>query len=222
MLLLNPSDLADLARNALEGNDSELLEDIDLAFHHLFLMRSRKGSENSRIQFMDAVLSATESGDREVLLHLTLPQRLSVRWEHLAELMEAFRQDRDRILDAVRLVNTRPGLKKIVAELVATNGETGSQVFQLAKRLNLSRPNLVNCLNTLEQHDIIERHRSGRNTFVSLGLVGQLVVERLKAEEQSLTKQQTAFTGRVIISELPWMRQHYQSVLEMTSTVMHQ
>jgi DNA-binding MarR family transcriptional regulator len=179
-LTLKPNELAEMALDGLTRNDNELLENVDSAFHHIFLERSKKGSEDSRDEFIDAVLSATEFVEREA--HLDLRHRRIVRWVHLAELMEAFKQDRDRIAEAIRLLKTGKHLK-IFQEIIAKNDGAEWMVFQLAKKLGLSCPNLVSYLNVLERHDIIQRHRAGRNAFVSIGLVGQLIAQRLKAEQ---------------------------------------
>ena len=191
-LVLQPHELTKIARGGFTKNEEALLKNVDLAFHHMFLLRSKKGTEEARVQFIDAVLGVTESSDSALPLNLTLPQRMLIRWEHLAELMEAFRHDRDRIADALRLLNTGKWFRKIVLEVISKNGGSGWKVHELARKLKISSPQLDANLKILEEQDIIERQRSGRNTFVSLGLVGQLVAEQLRERTQGTGSDEVA------------------------------
>jgi len=186
-LVMQPGELAQSARAGLKDNNEDLLKQVDLAFHHIFLVRAKKGTEESRAECIDALLNVTESCGREMAPNLTPPQRLLLRWKHLAELMEAFSYDRDRLADARRLVNSRNRFPGIIKELTAevARGGHGLTVTALAERAGLTPPGLVPLLNELEQQDIVERHRSGRNVFVSLGLVGQLLAEEVSARQVS-------------------------------------
>lgn len=193
-LVLQPNELAQRAREGLAKNDEVLLKHVDFAFHHIFLMRSKKASDESRVQYIDAILSAIDFGRQNMPSELIWPQRLLVRWEHLAELMDAFRHARDKLADARLFVQSQTHGSRILNELkaAAETGGPGLNVTALANKLNLSSPGLVAVLNKLEQQDIIERHRSGRNVFVSLGLLGQLLDEspkQQKTAEMQIEKQ---------------------------------
>jgi hypothetical protein len=181
LFVLDPSELAKMAQVALQDNNEDLLKHIDFAFHHIFLLRSKRGSEKSRLQYIDAMLDITQESGPELLASLPYRQSLLHRWEHLAQLMEAFRHDRDRVAEARRLVDSRKWATEIIKELKANlaRGEPSLKAKDLAKRINITSQGLSPLLNELEQQDIIERHRFGRFVFVSLGLVGQLLGESL-------------------------------------------
>lgn len=199
LLALEPFQLAQMIPDALNAENEEMLKDIDFALHHIFI-HSRKADNrftnivgldkkpnsklvdqrpNSKLQFIEALLLATDFVRRGLSAPVASRQRLFVRWQHLAELVEAFRNDYDRLSDARLLIESRTKAPAILAILKSemARGTPGLKVKDLAARVNMSPSGLVPLLDDLEEVDIVERHPFGKFVFIQLGLVGQLLGE---------------------------------------------
>jgi DNA-binding MarR family transcriptional regulator len=91
--------------------------------------------------------------------------------------MDAVRRDVDPIAEAERFVRSRTNAPKLIEILCEAENES-VKCGDMARRLDISPQNLAKLLRDLEERDIVERHSAGRNVFVALGLVGQLLQER--------------------------------------------
>ena len=172
--------LAELATTALRNNDLQTLRQLDTAFHHFFFNEVRRGSEETRAEFVLGMIRILESAEARAKPRADEVQQLLTRWEHLNLLTEAFRRNVDAVDGASNLIRSREHADRLVA-LVAASG-AGIPAGDLAEGLGISPPHLSKLLRELEQCDVIERHPAGRKVYVCLGLVGQLLVER----EQSI------------------------------------
>ena len=63
-----------------------------------------------------------------------------------------------------------------ILKLVAEEGSKGVTAGDLARQLGISKQNLSKTLRELEPLNVIERHSDGRNVFVCIGAIGQLLL----------------------------------------------
>jgi len=187
--------LVEETRRGLDAGDSERLRQLDTVFHHHFFNQLRRGNTASRDELIEHLLDVTESPESRKIADPSEIQRLVCRWEHLEVLMEALRQDGDMIDDAERLIQSRTHAGDLLAQVAGVGG-WGMRAGELARRLKISPQHLAVLLRELEPHDIITRHAVGRNVYVSLGLVGQLVTER-RAKPNTTPALPSAKTPRI-------------------------
>lgn len=172
--------LSEIAEKALRTVDLEVLRALDDVFHHLFFHEARRGDESTRSDFIAGILTILESEAMRKPLLSPEAQRLRTRWEHLDELMDAFRRAIDPVVEAERLVRSSK-LGERLLQVVKAAGGAGVIGMDLAAGLHTSPQNLAKLLVRFERKDIIERHSAGRNVRICLGLVGELVHDRLAA-----------------------------------------
>jgi len=169
------TELADTALNALKNNDIDTIRHLDTAFHHIFLNQARRGSEDTRNEFVLNLLAITESQEaRQKSRPDEIPLVLA-RWAHLALLTDAFRTGEDAVEQAVQAVRSLKHGDRLLGE-VARSG--GLPAKDLAARLGISQQGLSPLLRKLEACDVIERRPAGQYVYVCLGLVGQLLLDR--------------------------------------------
>lgn len=159
------------------------LRELDAALHHFFLNEARRGTDQTRGEFIDGILRIVESPESRNVERITELQQLISRWRHLDALMDAFRRDVDIVAEAERFSQTREHASELVA-ILSDAGAEGVTAGALAKQLEISPPHLAKLLRELDSRDIIERHSVGRNVYVVLGLVGQLMLEKRNKVEQ--------------------------------------
>ena len=187
-------ELVNRARTALAAKNVESLQELDGVLRHRFYHLARQGEEKALGEFIGGMFRIVESpearafGKPEQIVALLTVSR------HLSDLADAVRRDVEPAEQAARavesldreageqehvarLVSTRKHASRLV-ELATNAGSEGIRFSQLADQLGISKPYLSKLLRELEARDVIERHRTGRNTYVCLGLAGQLLAER--------------------------------------------
>ncbi len=174
-LLSAPWELVqEAALAALEQNDENLLERVDAAIHHRFLNALLRGK--ARDQFAKLLFLVLESGHaREREIREIFPRVVS-QWNHMSELLAAARESADPVDEVKRFLDTREhGWNLLRAVLDA--GPLGITQGDLAKQLGLQDSNTSRLVSELQGRNIVERHSMGQRKFVTLGLLGQLVIE---------------------------------------------
>jgi DNA-binding MarR family transcriptional regulator len=176
--------LIEEARKAFKERDIESLRGLDDAFHHFFLNELRRGNEESRTEFIMGILEVVESPESREIGRADEVQELIVRWRHLDALMNVLRTDGDLIDQAERLIMSRE-LGERLLRTVEQAEFPGVKSGELARRLNISPPHMTKLLREMETCDVLERRPFGRNVYVTLGLVGQLLLERRRSARKT-------------------------------------
>jgi len=179
LLTLPWEDLVRVARQSMQSSDSKELSSLDAAFHHLYFRELAEGDDDSRSEFLAGILRVIESEPAHSFKPPSLIESLLTRWRHLHELIDAARRNVDPVDQASRLVRSRAHAEDLM-KIVAREGSRGISVGALSQRLEVTMPHAAKLLRELEALYLIERHRSGRHTFVTLGPVG-LVMNRREA-----------------------------------------
>ncbi len=182
LLTLPLDELVVVACNALKEKDLPRLRELNTAFHHRFFHELRRGNEASRTEFIRGMLAVLESAGAKQLEHLEELPELLTRWAHLDELMDAVRGDVDAVERAREFLGSREHGNALLHQ-VTEAGAQGIRAGDLAQRLGISPQNLAKLLREFEAADIVERHRVGKNTYVCLGLTGQLLAGRQEPDQ---------------------------------------
>ena len=170
-------ELVTRARTALAAKDVESLQELDGVLRHRFYHLARQGEEKALDEFIGGMFRIVESAEARAFGKPEQIVALLTVWRHLSDLADAVRRDVEPAEQAARLVSTRKHASRLV-ELATNAGSEGIRFSDLADQLGISKPYLSKLLRELEARDVIERHRAGRNTYVCLGLAGQLLAER--------------------------------------------
>lgn len=189
-------ELVTRARTALAAKDVESLQELDGALRHRFYHLARQGEEKALGEFIGGIFRIVESAEARAFGKPERIVALLTVWRHLSDLADAVRRDVEPAEHAARLVSTRKHASRLV-EVAARAGSAGIIHKDLARELDIKEPQLSKLLRELEARDVIERHRTGRNTYVCLGLAGQLLAERVqKPFVISREEQSDLFLGR--------------------------
>ena len=158
---------------ALETDDENLLARVDAAIHHRFLnalLRGKGRDELAKLLFL--VLESGKAREKEI--RETFP-RVVNEWNHMSELLVAVRESADPVDEVMRFLDTKHGWKLLRA--VRDAGPLGITQGDLAKQLRIQDSNTSRLVSELQGRNIVERHSMGQRKFVTLGLLGQLVLE---------------------------------------------
>lgn len=165
--------LAATAAEALAAGSLDVLEEVDAVVHHRFIEALHSGDQR-RQEFLDQIYRITGSREARGIARPEGTARLLTQWSHLGALVEAMRRKVDPVEKARQFVNTREHARTILARIDAAEAE-GVQFGALAAEMPLEKSNLSRLLTEMEEHNLIEREREGRNVFLFLGLAAQVI-----------------------------------------------
>lgn len=169
------AELIDLALKALKKGSIVALRALDSVFHQRFLHEGRAGNDSSRHEFALSMAEIVESAEAREKPRPSQVQQLLARWDHTAELIGAMKTDVDAVKRASELIRGRKHPCQIVVELA--HRPQGIKAGMLAKQLGISAQHFSKIARELQHFDIIERRRAGKHVYVSLGLIGQQLVD---------------------------------------------
>jgi len=172
------TELVALAKAALRDGDVSGVGKADEALHFHFFDQMRRGKPDERTAWGAALLELADSHEVRQATAGS-PGREAVRWEHLFQMVEALSLPTDLEQEAREFVDSR-GYGRELLELVAKAEEANVPlpVGELARQLRRSKSTVVQVLGKMEGRGLVERRRDGRNVYVSLGLMGQVLMER--------------------------------------------
>ncbi|MBI3681726.1 MAG: hypothetical protein HY235_15200 [Acidobacteria bacterium] len=174
-------EVASAAIRALKNNDLAALDRVDTAIRHLFLHEAGEGTEESRSAFILNLFEITSSREAKQVDEDVPARRFLTRWEHVAELTEAFRRDITAEEAARNLLRAREHGERLL-QVVHSATPDGIRSTDLADELQLKTAYVSKLLREFEEYDLVERQRHGKNVWVTLGLVGRLLMERRPVE----------------------------------------
>lgn len=172
------SDLALKAIEAIEKNDSYTLSEIDSVLRYRFQILARRGDYDGRTRLIRSLLRILGSGPAKQAPKANPVQTILARWELMDLLMSAFRKEVDMLEEGKRRYLSRELVRKLLWALELA-GETGEAVGSLAARFGKKVPPMSRLLTELEEFEVVERVRSGKNVFVRLGTIGRRLVTPL-------------------------------------------
>src|SRR6266404_5287827 len=134
---LSWNEFKEQAATALAAGDKNALKGLDEAFHLLFFNEVDHGNQETKLKFEMGLVSLLESAEARACPPTSDQQRAITRWEHLDELMEAFRKPAVDLAEAERFLKSREYGMELL-DLVAKAGPAGIASGELAEALGIA------------------------------------------------------------------------------------